>query len=99
MREHASFTLSNSVLEDVDTEEYILYSDLHTHLELALQTLPASYRESFEMNRFEGLKYKEIAERLNVSERTVEVRIGKALELLRMQLKDFCPSLLLLLLS
>jgi RNA polymerase sigma-70 factor (ECF subfamily) len=42
------------------------------------------------MNRFEGLKYKEIATRLNVSERTVEVRIGKALLLLRQQLKDFC---------
>ena len=41
------------------------------------------------MSRFEQLKYKEIATRLQVSERTVEVRISKALELLRHHLKDF----------
>ena len=41
------------------------------------------------LNRFEGLKYQEIAAKLNVSIRTVEVRISKALELLRKSLIDF----------
>ena len=41
------------------------------------------------MNRFEGLKYKEIASKLNVSIRTVEVRVSKALVLLRKSLIDF----------
>ena len=89
MRQHESFALSNNVLEDVDTVHYILYSDLSRHLDEALRQLPDVYREAFEMNRFGGLKYKEIAARLQVSERTVEVRIGKALELLRVKLKDF----------
>lgn len=89
VHQHEAYTLSVNVLEDVDTEHYILYSDLARHLDEALAHLPASYREAFEMNRFEGLKYKEIATRLNVSERTVEVRIGKALEMLRVLLKDF----------
>ena len=46
------------------------------------------------LNRFEGLKYKEIAEKLNVSERTVEVRVSKTLELLRKHLKEFFMLLL-----
>lgn len=89
IHQHETYTLSVNVLEDVDTEHYILYSDLSRHLEEALGELPEVYREAFEMNRFEGLKYKEIAARLDVSERTVEVRIGKALELLRILLKEF----------
>lgn len=79
----------SSILNSYDTENYVLYSDLHNHLNQALQQIPEWYRRAFEMNRFEGLKYKEIAEKLNVSERTVEVRVGKALELLRKNLKDF----------
>lgn len=89
VHQHEAYTLSANVLEDADTEHYILYSDLARHLDEALAGLPEAYREAFEMNRFEGLKYKEIATRLNVSERTVEVRIGKALEMLRVLLKDF----------
>jgi RNA polymerase sigma-70 factor (ECF subfamily) len=61
-----------------------------------LSRLPDTLREAFEMNRFEGLKYKEIAARLNVSERTVEVRIGKSLLLLRQYLKDFIEVFILL---
>lgn len=79
----------HSVLDCYDTDNYILYSDLSAHLQQALDQLPAPYREAFEMNRFEGLKYREIAVRLNVSERTVEVRVSKALEMLRKLLKDF----------
>jgi len=48
------------------------------------------------MNRIEGLKYREIAERLSVSERTVEVRIGKALGLLRNHLEEFLTAIFLI---
>jgi RNA polymerase sigma-70 factor (ECF subfamily) len=89
VREHEAHVFSYDRQEDIDTENYILYSDLHRHLMEALRKVPDKLREAFEMNRFEGLKYKEIAEKLNVSERTVEVRIGKTLELLRTYLKDF----------
>lgn len=79
----------HSVLDCYDTENYVLYSDLHDHLHRALEQVPELYREAFMLNRFEGLKYREIAEELKVSERTVEVRISKTLELLRKLLKDF----------
>lgn len=93
MREHESYVLEYKIAENLDTEKYILYSDLNTHLQQALRQLPEPYREAFELNRLEGMKYREIAEKLNVSERTVEVRIGKALELLRKALKEFLMGL------
>jgi RNA polymerase sigma-70 factor, ECF subfamily len=89
IREHESYSMAYGILDNIDTENYILYSDLQTHLADALSKLPESCREAFEMNRLEGLKYREIADKLNVSERTIEVRIGKALRLLRNHLKEF----------
>lgn len=92
-------SLQNSNIVEIDFDEYILYSDLKSHLDIALDKLPETCREAFELNRFDGLKYKEIAQKLNVSERTVEVRIGKAIGLLRQYLKDFFIIILSLLIS
>ena len=90
VNQHESYVESVfNIDEMIDTENYILFSDLSTHLEDALTKLPPKYRESFEMNRLKGMKYKEIAEELQVSERTIEVRISKALCLLRKYLSDF----------
>ena len=96
IREHKSYINSLDVLVDVDTENYILYSDLYEKMQQALEELSPEQRQAFEMNRFEGLKYREIAQRLNVSERTVEVRISKAIQLLRVRLKDFLILLIYL---
>ena len=89
MLEHESYILATGSLYDWDTEEYILYSDLQKKLDKALDKLPETCRQAFEMNRFEGLKYREIAQKLEVSERTVEERISKAIELLKRYLRDF----------
>ena len=95
IREHESYSLTFSASDNIDTEHYVLYSDLESHLTEALSKLPDSCREAFELNRLEGLKYREIAEKLHVSERTVEVRIGKALSLLRNHLKEFSITIFL----
>jgi len=79
-----------------ETEDYILYSDLQDHLQDAIKQLPEKHREAFMLNRFSNLKYKEIAERLQISERSVEDRISKALTQLRIKLKDFFIFLLFL---
>lgn len=100
VRDHENYSINIPDIEDsLDTENYILYSDLQFHLAKALDKLPRTYKEAFEMNRFDGLKYKEIALQLNVSERTIEVRVSKALGLLRKYLKEFFISILLLLIS
>lgn len=76
-------------MEAPNAEDYTLYSDLAEHLQSALEQLPPLIKEAFEMNRFGGLKYKEIAQKQGVSERSIEVRIGKALQFLREYLKEY----------
>jgi RNA polymerase sigma-70 factor (ECF subfamily) len=89
VQEHESYVQAAGFADETDTENYILYSDLQQHLRMALDKIPQPCREAFEMNRFDGLKYREIAERLQLSERTVEVRIAKAINLLKKYMKEF----------
>lgn len=78
-------------------------SDLYLNHELfslyrqALAKLPPEVRQAFEMNRHRHLTHKEIAQQLGVSPQTVNYRIGQALKLLRSELKDYLPLILLLL--
>ncbi len=87
--EHIAYELKSSSANADMTEHYILYSDLCRQLNDALKQLPPQDREVFEMSRLENIKYQEIASRLNISVRTVEVRISKTLKQLRILLKDF----------
>jgi len=54
-----------------------------------VNSLPERTREIFLMNRQEGLKYREIAERLSISVKTVEANMGKALKALRSSLEKY----------
>jgi len=65
----------------------------------AINELPEKCREIFELNRFENLKYAEIAYTLNISVKTVETQMGRALKKLRKQLKPLLPMLLFLLIA
>jgi RNA polymerase sigma-70 factor (ECF subfamily) len=51
--------------------------------------LPEKRKQIFKLSRDEGLKYKEIAERLGLSVKTVEAQMGLALKQLREKLKDY----------
>ncbi len=66
------------------------------HLEESLEQLPEQCRKIFELSRFQGLKYKEIALKLGISIKTVENQMGKALGLLRVLMKDYLPIFLTL---
>lgn len=57
-----------------------------------LDSLPERTREIFTLSRFEGMKYKEIADKLEISVKTVEANMGKALKALRTSLTDFRKS-------
>jgi RNA polymerase sigma-70 factor, ECF subfamily len=91
-----SVILKHPVLFENDTEDYIFHSDLKKNLAIALNKLPEEVSRAYYMNRFEDHTYDEIAEKLQVSVRTVEVRISKALALLREELKDFLMIVLIL---
>lgn len=59
----------------------------------AIESLPERCREIFRLSRFEELKYREIAEKLKISVKTVEIQMSKALKILREELKDYLPLL------
>jgi RNA polymerase sigma-70 factor (ECF subfamily) len=64
-------------------------TELEFRLQLALNELPEHCRTIFQMSRFEELKYREIADQLGLSIKTVENQMGKALKILRVKLADF----------
>ena len=55
----------------------------------ALDELPEKCRQVFEMSRYQHMKYKDIAEELDISVKTVEAHMSRALKSLREQLKDY----------
>ena len=71
--------------------------ELEQMLSAALAKLPDNIRIVFEKNRFEGMTYTEIAAEHNISVKTVEAYMTKALKHLRVELKDYLPLMLLLL--
>ena len=79
-----------------DTDFYQL-EELQKRIKEAVEALPPTYREAFVMHRFENKSYKDIAEILQVSSKTVDYRIQQALKQLRITLKDYLPLILLLL--
>jgi RNA polymerase sigma-70 factor, ECF subfamily len=64
------------------------YKELQTKIASILEKLPERCGKIFYMNRFEGLKYNEIAEILSVSVKTVEANMGKALKEFRKVLTE-----------
>ncbi|MFC5271839.1 RNA polymerase sigma-70 factor [Adhaeribacter terreus] len=74
---------------------------LETEAEIlkAIDSLPPKTKVVFSLSRFEELSYKEIAERLDISQKSVEKHMGIALQRLRENLKEYLVAVLLLLLS
>jgi len=70
-------------------------TELERKLGEALNELPEHCRTIFQMSRFEELKYREIAEQLGLSIKTVENQMGKALKILRVKLADYVTLLTL----
>ena len=66
-----------------------LGQELFENIDLALNKLPQQCRRVFDLSRIEGLKYREIAEYLNISVKTVESHMYKALAILRTELKEY----------
>lgn len=63
--------------------------EMNMVIEQTLNSLPERCKEIFSMSRFEGLKYREIADKLKISTKTVEANMGKALQAFRQSLKQF----------
>ncbi len=75
---------------------YLQFEELRNKIEDTITKLPAEVIETFKLSRFEELSYKEIAEKQNISIKTVESRISKALRILRVELREYLPILFII---
>ncbi len=88
-----------AALEANFTEEAVLLEDLNDALEKAIHKLPAKRQMIFKLHRQENLSMKQVASQLGISEKTVENQYGKAMKMLKLNLKHFTFSTLILLFS
>jgi RNA polymerase sigma-70 factor, ECF subfamily len=73
-------------------ERQLVETEIETALQAAIAELPPRCREVFELSRVHGLRYAEIASAMEISVKTVEVQMGKALKLLRERLSRWLPE-------
>lgn len=71
------------------TDFRIQEQEINKALDEAIASLPDKMREVFELSRKEYLSYKEIAERMDISEKTVKTQINNALKALRKKMHPF----------
>ncbi len=74
---------------DLGTSHWLDYEQLRGEMEKTIRTLPEKCRLVFQLSRDKGLTEKQIAQALQISPKTVEAHIGKALKLLRTSLQHF----------
>ena len=85
-------------VDSANKEADIVFEDLKVYVAKAIDTLPTKCKVIFNLSRNSGLTYKEIAEELDISVKTVENQIGIALKKLREQLNPVWDKVILLLL-
>jgi len=79
-----------------DESDSMVATDIKEKILEGISLLPEQCGRIFRMNRLEGYKYREIAEELGISPKTVEGQMSKALRRMREHLKDYIPLCLLL---
>lgn len=89
---HVAYSMKN---ESVNVPVKTISKELEQKIREALNELPEQCRTVFQLSRFEEMKYREIADQLDVSIKTVENQMGKALKQLRLKLVDFLTLLFL----
>ena len=96
---HDEATRQNLVVDESAYSDHLETAELEEKIRKALLKLPEKCREVFELSRFEGKKYTEIAAQLNISVKTVETQMSKALHILKTELSDYLAIMLFLFLK
>jgi len=79
----ADHTLHILSQTDNSTQDWLEFEELKSRLAILVTQLPEKCRLVYKLSREEGMSQKQIAEEFNISEKTVEAHIGKALKHLR----------------
>ncbi|MFV0378029.1 MAG: RNA polymerase sigma-70 factor [Mangrovibacterium sp.] len=74
---------------ELGAEQVLPEPGLMRKIEASIESLPPKRKEIFRLSREKGLSYREIAEQLGISVKTVEAQMGQALKQLREDLKDY----------
>jgi RNA polymerase sigma-70 factor (ECF subfamily) len=102
LRDHKKFDRTllsfEGINPDAESEpaDRLVEGEIRVRIEEAIGELPEKCREVFVLNRYRNLKYQEIADQLEISVKTVETQMSKALQHMRVRLKEFLPLILLL---
>ena len=94
-KQYANMVLETTHQEN-DPDRYYLEVGLIQRIDKCIDSLPPKRKEIFRLSRERGMKYKEIADMLNISVKTVEAQMGLALKHLRYELRDFSNYLMTL---
>lgn len=98
-RESARYTDGTVEVSGTDIASHrVLGQELEDQLSSAMDKLPDKCREVFRLSRYEELSYKEISERLDISVKTVENHIAKALRIMREELAEYLPLVVIMIL-
>jgi RNA polymerase sigma-70 factor (family 1) len=93
-REKYAQDIKNEDDKYYSTESDIYENELKTAIGKALKKLPKQQQTVFKLSRFDGKKYQEIADQLNISTKTVENHMGKAIKFMRTELQDYLIAIL-----
>jgi RNA polymerase sigma-70 factor (ECF subfamily) len=88
-RNYSEIQLSTAVSAANSTEETVLLNELNRALEKEIKKLPPKRQQIFKMSRQDQLSIKQVASNLGISEKTAENQLGKALKVLKLNLKHF----------
>jgi len=94
---HVNYEMAYGEVMRESVHETVTSNELETKISEAMLKLPEQCRIVFQLSRFEDLKYAEIAEQLQISVKTVENQMGKALKIMRENLKEYLPLLIVFL--
>lgn len=86
-REHV--LAKNEAMAEPSPEEQLENKELEEVINRTLRKLPDRRRQIFRMHRLEGLKYKEIAEKLSLSVKTIEAEMTKTYQALREEIERY----------
>jgi RNA polymerase sigma-70 factor (ECF subfamily) len=75
--------------KEVSPYQSLLAHEIDDSIANAMTKIPPKCRRIFELSRVEGLKYSEIAATLQISVKTVEAQMSKALQILRHELGEY----------
>jgi len=92
-----SNTITNT--ESTAVTDTLIIQEIADKIKETIESLPEQCRKIFSMSRMDGLRYNEIAEKLNLSPKTIENQMGKALKTMRVALSEYIQIIVITILT